>query len=537
MGHARTRDRAHQTFVDRLGAGTAATTACDAANRPTTGANPAATYTSDDDGRLTARPGQRFEWDRLGRLVRVRPATGNSTIAAYTYDPLDRLRMVDYGGNDRTRFRYVGLTTAVAGWLDDHTGTVTRHVANGWTAERLADWTGGGSDLRIYGTNGHHDVTWLAGSTGSVTAALRYDPWGAPRSTVPSGYTPFRFQGSWHDATTDISWVVTRWYAPSLGRFISEDTWLGSDVDPATRHLYSYGGGEPIGRWDPDGRWWHKVRVGESLSSMAARWLGSTSNWRWIWNRNRERIKHPDIIQAGWCLWIPLPSAKSDEACTPRRRITGIFDRNSRKAAERLGVNLNTLTWPRLVALTRKQTGREASPSGFAEWWYEKNANSIEQFFMEQTRISLGRGTLVSRTADVQWRAGHPSILLPPPGQGAITIGDMVFLERESQMEDDALTAHEYIHVLQGEASGILLWAGYLGEMITSGGGGPSNKYEALGYLWEGYFRAYGVDRLGSYGDNQPWCHFKPGVVVRAGRSCRGTAMSIPGRTRGTDRP
>ena len=239
----------------QVGAGTPATTTYDAANRPTSGANPTATYTNDDDGRLTARPGQRFEWDRLGRLVRVRPATGNSTIATYTYDPLDRLRLVDYGGNDRTRFRYVGLSTSVAQLIADASGTVTRHVANGWRGERLADWTGGGSDLRLYGTNGHHDVTWLAGSTGTVAAALRYDPWGAPRSTVPSGYTPFRFQGAWHDATTDISWVITRWYAPALGRFISEDSLLGEPVDPPSRHLYAYGEGEPVGRWDPDGRY------------------------------------------------------------------------------------------------------------------------------------------------------------------------------------------------------------------------------------------------------------------------------------------
>jgi hypothetical protein len=67
-------------------------------------------------------------------------------------------------------------------------------------------------------------IVWLeltTGSAGTVSAALPHDPWGVPRSSVPSGYTPFRFQGSWHDPATDISWVVTRWYAPSLG-------WIGS---------------------------------------------------------------------------------------------------------------------------------------------------------------------------------------------------------------------------------------------------------------------------------------------------------------------
>ncbi|CAN5582531.1 hypothetical protein BH20CHL7_BH20CHL7_14950 [soil metagenome] len=178
----------------QIGAGTGATTAYDAANRPTSGSSPAATYSHDDDGRLTARPGQRPEWDALGRLVRVRPATGNSTIAAYTYDPLDRLRMADYGGNSRIRFRYVGLTTSVVGWLDDQTGTVTRHVANGWRGERLADWTGSGSDLRVYGTNGHSPrgrviyraLSRMRNDTACMTRAM------SSRNGRPSRFTPFR---------------------------------------------------------------------------------------------------------------------------------------------------------------------------------------------------------------------------------------------------------------------------------------------------------------------------------------------------------
>jgi RHS repeat-associated protein len=230
-------------------------------------------------------------WDHLGRLTAVTTGSGTTT---YSYDPLDRLRTVDYGGGSRIRFRYVGMTTAAAQWLDDVAGTVTRSIGNGWGGERLLDWTGTSSNRRYYGDNAHHDVTWFADSTGAVSQSLRYDPWGTPRSTPPSGYTPFRFQGSWHDATTDLAWVVTRWYAPSLGRFVSEDTLLGEPREPDSRHLYAYAAGEPVGRWDPDGRrsaaliWrltdWH---FGRSLSGRAvekinaavtaACWLGGAA--------------------------------------------------------------------------------------------------------------------------------------------------------------------------------------------------------------------------------------------------------------------
>lgn len=47
---------------------------------------------------------------------------------------------------------------------------------------------------------------------------------------------------------------MLRWYAPALGRFLSEDSLLGEPTDPPSRHLYAYGAGQPVGRWDPDGR-------------------------------------------------------------------------------------------------------------------------------------------------------------------------------------------------------------------------------------------------------------------------------------------
>jgi len=209
--------------------------------------------------------------------------------------------MADYGSGTRVRFRYTGLTTSAAQWLDDAAGTVTRHIANGWLGERLADWTGSGSNLRIYGTNGHHDVTWLATSTGTVSQALRYDPWGNPRpGSAPSGYTPFRFQGAWFDATTSLNWVITRWYAQSLGRFISEDTLLGDPSAPPSRHLYAYAAGEPIGRWDPDGR--KIVRLSRNYS-----WNGSA--YRYDTGKLNQVVSVVPICFV--CLLVPIRFASN----------------------------------------------------------------------------------------------------------------------------------------------------------------------------------------------------------------------------------
>jgi RHS repeat-associated protein len=236
----------------QVGSDPALTTTFDAANRPTADSG-GGNYSHDLDGQLTARPGQRLEWDSLGRLSTVRPPTGSGTLATYTYDALDRLRLAD-DGSTRTRFRYVGLSTSVAQLVDDASGSVLLNVGTGWNGERLLDWSAGGTNQRVYGTNAHHDVTWTAGPTGTVSASLRYDPWGTVVSSTGSSLPPWRFQGSWFDSATDLVWVVSRWYAPNLGTFVSEDSLLGDATRPQRRHLYAYGAGEPVGRWDPDGR-------------------------------------------------------------------------------------------------------------------------------------------------------------------------------------------------------------------------------------------------------------------------------------------
>ena len=219
-----------------------------AANRPNNGG-----YSFDADGRMTARPGAAgtwLEWDSLGRLVRVRATQGGAIVAQYTYDALDRLLTVERSGT-RIRFRYQGATTSVAQVVNDVSGSVIRNAAIGPDGTPLEDWLA--ASRALYGTNAHHDTTWTADDTGAVSATLRYDPWGNVLRS--SGTLPdWRFQGSWADTSTNLSWAIARWYSPGLGSFISEDTLLGNPEAPSSRHLYAYGGGEPVGAWDPNGR-------------------------------------------------------------------------------------------------------------------------------------------------------------------------------------------------------------------------------------------------------------------------------------------
>jgi RHS repeat-associated protein len=157
------------------------------------------------------------------------------------------------------------------------TSTSGRRVAWDRMGTMLADYNGVDSGIRYYGTNGHRDTAWIADGTGAVTATVRYDPWGS--IIASSGTTPdWRFQGSWYDTSTDLQWVITRWYAPTLGRFISEDTLLGEPTNPLSRHLYAYAEGDPVGGWDPDGRAWHSVSFEESRAHRRSGGHGKFEN-------------------------------------------------------------------------------------------------------------------------------------------------------------------------------------------------------------------------------------------------------------------
>ena len=499
----------------QVGAGTPATTAYDNANRPSSGANPTAAYTSDDDGRLTARPGQQLVWDRLGRLTQVKNS-GGTVLATYTYDPLDRLRMIDYGGGTRIRFRYVGLTTTVAQWIDDAAGTVTRSVGTGWSGERLLDWTGANSNVRVYGENAHHDVTWLASDTGTVSQALRYDPWGNPRATVPTGYSPFRFQGSYYDATTDLSWVVTRWYAPSLGSFVSEDELSGEPANPGSRQLYAYGQGEPVGRWDLDGRFWYRWQQGDTYRSVAASAAGLRNPTRAqaIYNTNRNRLGPlPSRFPPGRCVWVPRDVWYPDlpNECRPLRPgITGdIKNDPDTKNAARVFLG-SWRSWylldrTRLNELTRLSTGRSYTPgsrtgdyrsdedfgSSWAYWYGFAHGVGKTRRWFPAASMWLVKGS---------W--------LPPSGNAASTFGRYVFLGETVSWSDIeccglALLSHEYIHMLQWQANGSKFAASYIRQFRTSTG--PSNPLEAPGYVWQAWIKHYS-----QFGEAPPWHTFKP---------------------------
>lgn len=487
----------------------AVTTAFDDANRPMSDSG-GASFSSDDEGRLTARPGQTLEWDDLGRLTTVKNANTNAVISAYSYDALDRLLMVDSGSSDVVRFRYVGLTTQVAAAVDqdDTSHPILYRIANRWTGERMFEWAS--STERFYGTNGHRDITWMADASGAVSATLRYDPWGRMQANSGSSVPAFRFQSSWFDPAVGLSWVVARWYSADLGRFISEDVLLGAPSDPPSRHLYSYAGGQPLERVDSDGHLWYQMRTGDWTQSMAREFMGSSDKWPIIWNQNRNRLFTTGPNPRPTCVWIEnryltltwkKEVRQNGDFCTPATtRTTGGDDKNGFVAARTYGLDWLMLTREKLFSLTESFTQFLQKSGDLDRVRYALNVQPYNGVAL--VKIFLGNGT---QHKFPNWTLVVGNTDNPQSGTDATagwTMGQYIFVNTDKPSLD--LLAHEYTHVLQYQGLGGAFSALYAAEWARTGATDARNGAEAIAYLWGAWTLNYHV-----YGESLPWTEFK----------------------------
>ncbi|MCA9221123.1 MAG: LysM peptidoglycan-binding domain-containing protein [Planctomycetales bacterium] len=58
----------------------------------------------------------------------------------------------------------------------------------------------------------------------------------------------------------------------------------------------------------------HRIKDGDSLPSLAQRYLGDEERWPEIYQANREKISHPDLLVVGEELVIPIHPAPMEEA-------------------------------------------------------------------------------------------------------------------------------------------------------------------------------------------------------------------------------
>ena len=107
--------------------------------------------------------------------------------------------------------------------------------------------------VNYYLFNGHGDVVQLTGSSGSVIKTYDYDVFGNEKTPDTNDTNPFRYCGEYFDKETGTYYLRARYYNPVIGRFITEDSYLGNNSDPLSLNLYTYCYNNPIILCDPIG--------------------------------------------------------------------------------------------------------------------------------------------------------------------------------------------------------------------------------------------------------------------------------------------
>jgi len=192
-----------------------------------------ASYSYNGNGCLTGDGVWTYGYDVLNRL---NSAVKTGVSANYTYDPMDRQVQKNVSGT-KTNFVYNGLQRIAE--YDGSTGDlITRFVYATGLDEPVVEIDSGGTKTFF-----HRDrlgsVIARTNSGGAVVDRYEYGSYG--ESAALSG-TNFGFTGQRFDAESGLYFYKSRYYSPTIGRFLQPDAIGYADA----LNLYTYVDNDPI---------------------------------------------------------------------------------------------------------------------------------------------------------------------------------------------------------------------------------------------------------------------------------------------------
>ena len=109
----------------------------------------------------------------------------------------------------------------------------------------------------FYITNMQGDVIELVDINGNSVVKYKYDAWGNIISQTGGSLAdinPYRYRGYRYDVETGLYYLQSRYYDPTIGRFISSDGLFGQDGHLLSNNTYAYSFNNPVIFVDNDGR-------------------------------------------------------------------------------------------------------------------------------------------------------------------------------------------------------------------------------------------------------------------------------------------
>jgi RHS repeat-associated protein len=194
------------------------------------------TQSYDDNGNLTFNGDLEYEWDSQNRLKRV--FSGNTLIAAYYYDALNRRVRKDTGSEDIVM---IYNNMSVIEELDYDTGALVKdYVLGGQYIDEIVMTSTSSTGMGYFYLNDlRYSVYGVVDTDGNLVERYKYDPYGE-RTVMNAGFgeiasssvgNEYGYTGRRHDSEgSGLMYFRARYYSGELGRFVSRDP-LGTALD------------------------------------------------------------------------------------------------------------------------------------------------------------------------------------------------------------------------------------------------------------------------------------------------------------------
>ncbi|MEN9868302.1 MAG: tRNA nuclease WapA precursor, partial [Pseudomonadota bacterium] len=105
----------------------------------------------------------------------------------------------------------------------------------------------------FYHQDGLGSTKALTDQAGNQTDAYQYDAYGAVLAHAGTTVNGYRYTGEYFDDSISLQYNRARWYAPTVGRFVSIDSFPGFREIPSSLNVYLYAGADAINAIDPSG--------------------------------------------------------------------------------------------------------------------------------------------------------------------------------------------------------------------------------------------------------------------------------------------
>ncbi|MBR3864556.1 MAG: RHS repeat-associated core domain-containing protein [Clostridia bacterium] len=230
----------------------------------------------DDSGRMTTRgDGRTFVWNSNGTLAQI--MVDDNTYNSYQYDTNNYMAGCSELTPHYRQYRYIDGKLVVYAYFNReyHSNKTTFFVK---ATEFIYNSTGvigfyDNKKLYTYRKNLFGDITEIYdGST--CVAKYAYDAWGnctilQNNDDDIANVNPFRYRSYFYDNISGLYYLKSRYYDPTIGRFISPDGVEYLEPDNVLGlNLYAYCANNPVMYVDPSGHSWEWSTFGQALGYL-----------------------------------------------------------------------------------------------------------------------------------------------------------------------------------------------------------------------------------------------------------------------------